>query len=172
MKPHLVQDKVRVKKSSVAGYGVFANQDILPFDVIEECYTLFLSDSEKGINNFLFSVNDEDDRYALPLGSGCIFNHADQPNADYFLDVELKLMIFKAEKLIKKDEEIFISYGKDWFDGRAMPIKRIPRYRKIIRYLRGFPLRAALAITIIFTFIYSDFGTIAIAQIIKIIQSI
>lgn len=165
MKPHLVQDKVIVKKSSIQGYGVFAKQDIQAGEIIEECYSLLLPGKEAEINNYLFSAGD--DQCALPLGSGCLFNHANQPNAQYYLEIDPKLMIFTANKLIKKGEEIFISYGKDWFDTRCMPIKKISWIRKTGKYLRGFPLRAAFVTTIVFTIIYSSYGVTAITKILS-----
>lgn len=142
----LVINKLIVKKSPIHGYGVFADTDIQPNEIIEECYTLTLNDNDD-LNNYLFSWKD---KFAIPLGFGCIYNHAPQPNAKYTMDENTSLFIVKANRLIKKGEEIFISYGKDWFDCRNMEIKKMSWLQKSWRYCKGYPLRAFTVIGFIY----------------------
>lgn len=115
MKLQLVQAPLIVKKSSRHGYGVFAGKRFKEGDLIEECYILITRGKDKALENYYFDVNG---KYALLTGFGCIYNHSEDPNADYRYNEKRKLFTFKAEKTIRKGEEIFISYGEDWFSDR------------------------------------------------------
>lgn len=142
MKTKLVLNKVVVKKSPIHGYGVFAEKNLEPNEIIEECHTLLSDTFKDEFSRYYFAAADE--KNALPLGFGCIYNHSDQPNATYQYDPELQLMIFKAVRFIHRGEEIFTSYGKNWFDGRKLQKKEIPMWRKVWRYFAGMPLRAIM----------------------------
>ncbi len=121
VKPQLFRGNIVVKASPIHGYGVFAAQDFHTDDLIEECYSLLINenkaDAPVDLDNFLFNA---DTFSSIPLGNGCIYNHMDKPNADYEFDTESALMTITANKYIREGEEIFISYGKNWFDLRKM----------------------------------------------------
>lgn len=127
MKAELQICQLKVKKSSIGGYGVFSDQDILTGDVIEECHTLFTGPI-LSLENYLFNFGPNN--CGLLFGFGCIYNHSDEPNATYKFDPKNKVMVFKARRFIKKGEEIFVSYGNNWLKARS--IKR--RERKSIKY--------------------------------------
>ena len=155
MKPQLVCAKILVKKSPIHHYGVFAEQMIEKGEIIEECYTLFSSAGiELELEDFYFNA---DDLSALPLGCGCIYNHSKQPNANYLIDSERSLMVFTANQQIKKGEEIFITYGDDWFGSRRMEPSPVPassslKLRKISRFAQ-FLMRFATVLAALLIFI-------------------
>jgi SET domain-containing protein len=152
MKTQLVQNKLMVKKSLIHGYGVFCEENIYPGDVIEECHVLIDPILEDALGNYTFRCGDSP--AIIPLGFGCIYNHSDDNNAYFYLDKEQHLMIYKATKFISKGEEIFISYGPNWFGSRNAKAKRIPLWRKSFRYFAGWPLRAGIVVSGIYFLIF------------------
>lgn len=137
----LVQNNIVVKPSNIHGFGVFAKKNIVTGQIIEECYTLLTQVEDDALINYFFEANEFS---AIPLGFGCIYNHSDKPNASYGFDAERQLMIYKAKRYIRAGEEIFISYGKTWFDGRPFSKKKVSTLRKLLNPATSFPLRVLL----------------------------
>lgn len=128
MKRKLFQNKIVVKKSSMHGYGVFADKTFKKGEIIEECYLIVSKGGDKGLEDYYFDANG---KYAMLTGFGCIYNHLDEPNADYTINTKRKFATFKAEQKIRKGEEIFISYGDDWFKTRDItPMELISKRKK------------------------------------------
>ena len=130
--------RLLVKKSPIHGYGVFAGQKIKPGCIIEESYVLIVDNKENDLLDFYY---DNGTTSVLPLGYGGIYNHSSKPNASYKMELERSLMIFRATRLIRRGEEIFISYGKGWFSSRAeeeiVPIlKSHVKYDFILLWIR------------------------------------
>lgn len=124
MKSQLFRGNIDVRKSHIHRYGVFANKNFNPGELIEECYALSINDDEsRGLINYLFQGGYQCN--VLPLGYGCIYNHSNNPNAAHRYYPDLFILTIHAKKFIKKGEEIFISYGDDWFTSRG--IKRRER---------------------------------------------
>lgn len=115
MKKQLFQNKLIVKKSSLHGYGVFAGKNFKKGEIIEECYIISTRGGDKKLQDYYFKVNNN---YGIFTGFGIIYNHSDDPNADYFINAKRKLVTFKADRAIRKGEEIHISYGEKWFSSR------------------------------------------------------
>jgi SET domain-containing protein len=123
MKQKLVLNKIVVKKSALHGYGVFALKDFRKGELIEECYALI---SKKGGDKFLEDFYfDCKGQYALLTGFGSIYNHSDEPNADYDISFRNKLATIRADVSIRKGEEIFVSYGDEWFTSRDLKPKSL-----------------------------------------------
>lgn len=128
MKRKLIKSpKIVVKKSKLHGYGVFAEKKIKKGEVIEECYILVSRGGDKKLEDYYFDANG---RYALLTGYGVIYNHAEDPNADYHINVKRRLATIKADRDIKKDEEIFLSYGEEWFSSRNKKDKSVAVKKK------------------------------------------
>ena len=117
MKKKLFQNKLVVKKSKMHGYGVFANKTIKKGELIEECYVLICKGGDKGLEDFYFDARGKN---AIFTGFGSIYNHLDDPNADYTINMKKRLATIKADRKILKGEEIFVSYGDEWFETRNM----------------------------------------------------
>jgi uncharacterized protein len=119
MKP-LVQNTY-VNKSVIHGWGVFAKRDIRKGAIIEECPFIISAAEEKNpaeIQSYLFS-GDTDDETVIILGYGCIYNHSSKNNADYYADDRKNIIEFVAKRNIKKGEEIFINYGRQYWKVRG-----------------------------------------------------
>lgn len=136
MKSQLFLGKVVVKKSPTHGFGVFATKTFKKGEKIEECYMLLSKskDEDKGLEDYYFDAGNR--KNAIFLGFGCIYNHSEEPNADYSLNIKKKVATFKANQTIPKGSEIFVSYGDDWFSDRGwepketMPAKVKKKKRK------------------------------------------
>lgn len=122
MKKKLFQNKLVVKRSRLHGYGVFTKKKIRKGEVIEECYFILSKGGDKGLEDFYFDVKG---KYALFTGFGIIYNHSDDPNADYTINVRKRLATIKAARTIQKGEELFVSYGSHWFKSRGLKPKKI-----------------------------------------------
>lgn len=121
MKKILFQNKLIVKKSRTHGYGVFAGKTIKEGELIEECYALIMRGKDKVLEDYYFDAGKGKD--AVLTGFGMIYNHAENDNAEYTINAKKNLATFKAIKKIAKGEEIFVSYGDEWFSSRKMKVR-------------------------------------------------
>src|SRR5579864_837484 len=115
MKKNLFKNKIFVKKSLTHGYGVFSGKTFKKGEVIEKCYILLTKGKDNELEDYYFDAKGKD---ALLLGYGMIYNHSNDENADYKINIKQRIATFKAIRKIKKGEEIFVFYGEDWFKSR------------------------------------------------------
>jgi uncharacterized protein len=128
MNKKLYQNKLAVKKSPIHGFGVFADKDIRKGEKLEECCFVFSDSEDEVIIDYIFEAGK---RYALLFGYGSLYNHADDPNAEYAFNLKRRVATFKAARAIKKGEEIFVSYGDEWFTTRDVKKKQLePKGKK------------------------------------------
>lgn len=116
----LFKNKIHVAKSKLHGYGVFADKKIRRGEIIEECYVIISKGGDRKLEDYYF---DAKGKYALPTGYGVIYNHSEDPNADYHINVRTRIATIKAAKTIQIGEEILVSYGDKWFSSRGMKMK-------------------------------------------------
>ncbi len=124
-KHKLFVNKLVVKKSKLHGYGVFADKKLRKGEIIEECYIIISKGGDEILEDYYFDVKG---KYALFTGFGIIYNHSEEPNADYIINAKRHLVTIKADRTIQKGEEIFLSYGDEWFTSRDM--KPLPVLKK------------------------------------------
>ncbi len=158
MKSQLYLAKVKVKPSSIHGYGVFAEQNFAPDELIEECYAPLFEKGDHNPKNYYFST---DNGSALCFGYGSIYNHSDHPNAHHIYSHEHCVMAFRALCHIKKGEEIFTSYGETWFSSRNSTAKKpsyIYRLRKKLLSLRVILRFSLVLISILILSVAMQFG--------------
>ena len=113
--------KLEIRKSPVHGYGVFAKDDIKKGELLEECFYMVQPGISQVYNmDYLYAWPD----YGKPkymtvlLGYGSMYNSSKKQNdcnAHYKTNVENHIFVFSAIKDIKKDIEILIWYGPDWW---------------------------------------------------------
>jgi hypothetical protein len=117
---------VFVAGSPVHGRGVFAARSFVADEVIEECPVLLVPAGAivaLGLDGYCFEW--DDDRCAIALGYGSLYNHAWNPNACYEHDHDADVVRYVALCPIEAGEEITINYSGDpegsaelWFDER------------------------------------------------------
>lgn len=141
MKHYLKPPKAQIQRSQIEGWGVFATEKINADEIIEECHTLIFDEKPLGIEDYVFRFND---KTALPLGYGAIYNHHRQPNCRYYFDDDQQIMVLKATRTILPKEEIFIHYGQSWFKERNQGEKRPSK----LRPLKNPPILATLGYSV------------------------
>lgn len=100
------------------GRGVFTNKDFEIGEIIELApYIEDETDNFKGvIRDYIFSINGKLERSVVAFGFGSMYNHSDSPNARW--EVTNKNVKIQCIKPIKKDEEVFITYGNEYWKTR------------------------------------------------------
>lgn len=112
-------DKIGAGKS-----GVYAIDDFIDNETIEECPVIITSKAEfigTALIDHIFKIGE--DSYAFALGFGSLYNHRNQSNARWYYDEDKNKIVFKASRPIEKGEEIYISYGKDYWKSRGVNMK-------------------------------------------------
>jgi SET domain-containing protein len=104
--------KLRIKKNS-KGRGVYASKDIRKGETIAVCELLLINKSElpSSLESYVYEYSSK--KVALALGVGSLFNHSDEPNAEFFFNEGKIHLIIKAIKKIPPNQEITINYGYD-----------------------------------------------------------
>lgn len=115
-------------KSDLHGRGVFCVNDISKGDLIEIAPVITFSKSsldcldKTRLYEYYFLWGEDMEAPALVLGYGSLFNHSDNPNAEFSLDVPSKNIHFIALRDIISGIEITTDYraGRPdqplWFD--------------------------------------------------------
>ena len=112
------------------GRGLFATQDIPPelcFTMLApctwttECWTIVII--MLYVDHY-YLFNTSGGNKLVALGYGSLFNHSNRPNVDYRVDTQENQILYKSGyKMIKKDEELCISYVElERSYGSKMPI--------------------------------------------------
>ncbi len=107
--------------STVSGRGAFALKKIRDGDLIERCPALEVTDKDIGgeLLNYVFYGSNESARLVV-MGNGMLFNHSSTPNVAYYRE-ETGLgpeLVLYALRNISKGEELFYSYGDEWWSTR------------------------------------------------------
>jgi hypothetical protein len=104
---------------SEMGRGVYARKHFSAGDVVEISLVILLDYPHKDlplpVQHLVFNWSklcDAEEKFALALGYGGIYNHADQPNLRYSADPENQTMIYSAVREIKMGEQLTVSYNQ------------------------------------------------------------
>ena len=112
---------VAIGASTVSGRGAFALKKVRDGDIIERCPALEVTDQDIGgeLLNYVFYGSTETARLVV-MGNGMLFNHSSTPNVAYYRE-ETGLgpeLVLYALRNINKGEELFYSYGNEWWSTR------------------------------------------------------
>jgi len=115
------KERVTIGASTVSGRGAFALKKISDGDIIERCPALEVTDKDIGgeLLNYVFYGSNESARLVV-MGNGMLFNHSSTPNVAYYRE-ESALgpeLVLYALRNIRKGEELFYSYGDEWWSTR------------------------------------------------------
>lgn len=110
---------ISIGKSDIGGKygrGIFASKDFTIGEIIEKApYIEDQIDKFNGVSrDYVF--NTKDGKVALAFGYASLYNHSDDPNAVWYFEDDN--VVIKTRNPIKKGQEIFISYGNDYWKTR------------------------------------------------------
>ncbi|KAM0789684.1 hypothetical protein ACM66B_006545 [Microbotryomycetes sp. NB124-2] len=131
--PSLHSAPIEIRSSDRKGRGVFATRDIQPGTIVDISPVLLISNGEyygggepgqglgvegSVLRGYVFTWKGREGGMALALGLGSLFNHSNEPNVSFELDVQGYAIHYKAFKTIKVGQELCIYYGHQaTFDG-------------------------------------------------------
>jgi SET domain-containing protein len=125
--------KISCNRSTIHGWGVFADERIEPADVIEMAPTILIPQSILGTAYFLlmtegipaadlvldqYGLGWDSDRVCIPMGWVGVYNHSDDPSAEFIKNDEEQLIGIKCIKSILPGEEITVHYGHSWWSSK------------------------------------------------------
>jgi len=102
------------------GWGVFTDSTIKSGDVVETCYCLIDNYDKAPYKDYAYhpDINTQDVYHCL--GFGAIYNHSDSPNIVWkMIDNERSLIQFYVLRDIEAGEQLYHSYGKDYWINRG-----------------------------------------------------
>ena len=120
----------------VYGWGVFTKDIIKQHTLVETCPVIsYPQDILKiaawnvqgdkhmmaALGLSLYSISWSPDSAIIPLGWGGMYNHSDNNNCQFVIDKENGLLHIVSLRDIHANEQLFVSYGKDWFDNKPFP---------------------------------------------------
>jgi SET domain-containing protein len=106
-----------ISYSDIGSRGVFADRDYKPGEILEVCPCIKQENKDLSgrILDYLFHFNENESLIAF--GYCSMYNHIDDPNAEWEVINENQVKIV-VKKHIKEGEEIFVSYGDEYWDTR------------------------------------------------------
>ena len=113
-----------IDSSPVHGQGVFATREIAEGEIIEQCPYIVIDDDDLAeanrLQDYLFTSPDQPGDYLCVLGYGMMYNHSNEPNAEWEIDEDdIQFVRFTALKPISHGEEIFQNYGDEYWKTRT-----------------------------------------------------
>lgn len=115
MKDVYISPKIEVRDSDIHGRGIFAKDTISAGEVLERCHFLKLDlkwdQLDTPLQEYAFAYPAGGPGLCVVFGWGSIYNHSNKNNAQWEIDEENRLFVFKSIKNINAGEEIFTNYG-------------------------------------------------------------
>jgi SET domain-containing protein len=117
----LLYEKLYIKNVAEKGRGVFAAKPIRKGDIVEAAPVIVIPDEDvdlidqTAMADYYFKWGES--HFALVLGYGSLYNFSELPNISFEVDPIHEVMIYRAIKSIKKDQELTVHYQCDlWFE--------------------------------------------------------
>ncbi|CAJ1402206.1 unnamed protein product [Effrenium voratum] len=132
--PRLAVREIYCARSTVHGWGLFAGRDFQKGELLHESPGRLIEGQPSCITDDVFATSeilweDEAKNYSiLGLGFASLHNHAEDPNTDFAWEQRREhgrrlVGRFWTLRQVRKDEELFISYGPQWFTSRNLTAK-------------------------------------------------
>lgn len=110
--------RVEYTKRPGGEYTVKAKTHFARGEIVEICPVIILGEEAKTIDqlkDIIFEIDRDKNEWALVLGYGSLYRHADKPNLDYAYNKLTKQMYFITRRTVKHGEEMTINYGQDYW---------------------------------------------------------
>lgn len=103
------------------GRGVFAGRNFKKGEVVEAAPVIVINEEDAdfidktALADYYYKWGDS--HFAMALGYGSLYNFSVTPNLSFEPDLKDKIMLYRARKSIRKDQELTINYQCDlWFE--------------------------------------------------------
>lgn len=122
-----------IAESPIHGRGVFTAQTLQPGDVIEICPVIVLRPQELTLlddtllHDYYFLWGPDQDRPAIALGYGSIYNHSCPANANYQFDFADNSIAFFCVRTIAAGDEITVNYNGDPEDSTPVWFQKLEK---------------------------------------------
>jgi SET domain-containing protein len=116
---HLYKAKSNIVE---AGEGVYSKIPIAKGTIVEKANVMPMpSENVKDtpMMDYVFNNPYKKDEFLIAFGFGSMYNHSDTPHMSYSYCPNQNKLIFTAIKDIIPNEEIYISYGPNWWATRT-----------------------------------------------------
>ena len=117
----LLYEKLYIKNVAEKGRGVFAAKPIRKGDIVEAAPVIVIPDEDvdlidqTAMADYYFKWGES--HFALVLGYGSLYNFSELPNLSFEVDLINEVMVYRAIKSIKIDQELTVHYQCDlWFE--------------------------------------------------------
>ena len=121
--PSETMSNLIIKQSKIkgAGRGVYANKNYKQGEIVETCPMIEVdintTPDDHILQDYIFDHITDENKRVLVFGYGSMYNHSDDYNVDYDQTQE-NTMVYTANRDIQKGEELYISYGDDYWNSR------------------------------------------------------
>lgn len=111
-----------IGQSALKGRGVYTSANISAGDLIEICPVVVCSEEDlplihkTRLHDYYFLWGENEEKCAIALGYGSLYNHDYKPNARYEVDFDEEVINFYAILDIPAGAEITVNYNGDWTD--------------------------------------------------------
>ena len=114
-------NKIYIDKSMIGGRGVFARENIRKNEVVQIAPYIVIGDNDASGELLNYEFGHGKGKNIFCLGYGSMYNHSCRPNIEYRYSANNipNCLDFIALRDIKKNEELFVNYGKEWWDTRS-----------------------------------------------------
>jgi SET domain-containing protein len=107
----LINENVKVCKSPIHGWGVFATTDIKENTIIIQTPGIIINTSNVHPESILLhSYPFDAKKCIIGLGYASLINSSDEPNVEFQVDTENEIIIIKTIQDIKINQEITFKY--------------------------------------------------------------
>ncbi len=121
---HLYKAKSKIAE---AGEGVYSKIFIPKDTIIEKANVIPIPSTNVDntpIIDYVFNNPYKNGEFLIAFGFGSMYNHSDNPHLTYAYCKDENKLIFTAIKDIEPNEEIYISYGTNWWKSRQDKTKK------------------------------------------------
>lgn len=115
-------NRVEYSKRASGTYTVLAKTQFGKGEIVEIAPVIFVGLEAKGVpvlKDYIFEIDKNNGTYGVVLGYGSLYKHDEKPNITFAYNKKNRQMYFIAARMIKAGEELFIHYGKDYWDERS-----------------------------------------------------
>jgi len=105
--------KIQIKRSPVQGWGMFANEPLKKYELLEESPIIIVGPEElanpHNLGRYFASI--KDGRVFIGLGFGSLYNHSLTPNVEWYIDGVNLTQNYYTLRDIEVGEELFSCYN-------------------------------------------------------------